>query len=424
MHFVLFRGMEKKEQSVVIIGAGGAGFIAALTASLNGASVVVLEKNKRPGIKIRISGGGKCNVTHEGTPDEILAAFSPYQRRFLKPALFRFPGEAIIQLLADEGVPTFARENGRVFPVSGRADDVVDALLRILKRRGVEVRTNAGVHGILSDASCVSGVAVDGASLAARAVLVATGGMSYRKTGTTGDGLAWARAVGHTIVPLMPALAPIGVAPPLPPSWRGIALRNGTLFIVEGTRHVKRCTGDLLFTHEGISGPAALDCSHAAAACGNASVVWDFLPGMDATEVDALLQKRIVKERGRIIQTLLFDLLPNRIVPDLLSMIGVPPETRGYVLSASQRKSIVRMLKHWTIGNVSSVNIDRGEVTAGGIALSEVDRHTMQSKIIRGLYFAGEILDVDGPIGGYNLQAAFSTGAVAGDHLGHHVELP
>ncbi len=415
--------MEKKEQAVVIIGAGGAGLVAALTASAHGARVVVLEKNKRPGIKIRISGGGKCNVTHEGTPEEILAVFSPRRRRFLKPALFRFPGEAITQLLADEGVPTFARENGRVFPVSGRADDVVDALLRILKRKGVELRTNTSVQGILADASRVCGITVDGATLEARAVLVATGGVSYRKTGTTGDGFAWARALGHTIVPLMPALAPIGVSPPLPLSWRGIALRNGALSVVVGTRRVKRCTGDLLFTHEGISGPAALDCSRAAAECGKASLAWDFLPGLDDAEVDTLLQQRIAKERGRIIQTLLFDLLPNRIVPDLLLMIGVPPETRGYVLTAGQRRSIVRMLKHWTIGNVSGVNIDRGEVTAGGIELNEIDPHTMQSKIVKGLFFAGEILDIDGPIGGYNLQAAFSTGAVAGDHLCDRMEL-
>lgn len=416
--------MENSKHPVVIIGAGGAGLIAALTASARGARVIVLEKNRKPGIKILISGGGKCNVTHAGSPEDILAAFSTRQRRFLKPALFRFPGEAIMRLLAEEGVPTYARENGRVFPVSGRAEDVVNALLGILRRRGVDVRTNAGVRGILIEEGRVRGVAIDGSTVETDAVLVATGGVSYRRTGTTGDGMAWARAAGHTVVDPMPALAPIALAPSFPAAWRGIALRNGALSLRDGSRRVKRCAGDILFSHEGITGPAALDCSNAAAGLPGALVVWDFLPDLDEAGVDILLRERLSAERGKVIQTLLLDLLPNRIVPELLAGIGVPPATKGYVLTVDQRKSIVRLLKGWTIGRVAGVNIDRGEVTAGGVDLSEVDRRTMESNKVKGLFFAGEVLDIDGPIGGYNLQAAFSTGAVAGENLGSQVELP
>ncbi len=391
--------------------------LAALVAASRGSHVLLLERNKKAGIKLLISGGGKCNVTHEGSEEDILSAFSVRQRRFLKPALYRYSGEQVRTFLREEGVATFARENGRVFPQSGRAEDVVLSFVRALRRAGAEIRFNARVSRILVDDQGVAGVSVDGMRLEAGAVLVATGGVSYPRTGTSGDGIGWARDLGHSIVPLRPALAPIALAPAVPPSWRGIALRNGALNVLSRGKRVQRCAGDLLFTHEGLSGPAALDSSNAAATHEDVTIAWDFLPEMEERDVDAMLRDRVAGERSRFIQSHLFEIMPNRIVPPILSSIGVPPETRGHVLTAVQRRAIVRMLKGWTIGRVKGVDIERGEVTAGGIALPEVDPHTMASRKVRGLYFAGEVLDIDGPIGGYNLQAAFSMGALAGDQL-------
>ncbi len=402
---------------IVIIGTGAAGLAAARAASARGGRVIVLERNRKAGIKLLISGGGKCNVTHEGNEEELLAAFPVRQKRFLKPSLYRCSGEAVRSFLRDEGVTTFARDNGRVFPASGRAEDIVTAFLRALRRAQVEIRLNARVTRLLVDEQGIAGVIVDGSPLATRSVLIATGGVSYPKTGTTGDGITWANELGHTIVPLQPALAPIRLTPDLPSDWRGVALRGGALSVVSNGRQILRRDGDVLFTHEGLSGPAALDCSNAAATTKDATIVWDFFPRMEEGAVDQLLLDRITGERARFIQAQLFEFMPNRIVPDILRSVGVPPETRGYNLTAAQRKRIVRMLKGWAIGRVQDVNIERGEVTAGGVALDEVDPRTLSSRRVRGLFFAGEVLDIDGPIGGYNLQAAFSTGTLAGDHL-------
>ena len=409
--------MKMMERSVVIIGAGGAGLVGALVAASRGDRVLVLERNRKAGIKLLISGGGKCNVTHEGTEEEILSAFPVAQRRFLKPAMYRYSGEDVRSFLKEQGVPTFARQNGRVFPESGMADDVVEAFLHALRRVGAEIRCNTRVTQILVDDHGISGVVAGGSTIETRAVLVATGGVSYPKTGTTGDGISWAQLLGHSIVPLCPALAPIRLEPELPASWRGVALRNGALSVYVGRERLHRSRGDVLFTHEGISGPGALDCSNVAAAHIGAVMRWDFFPDMDEGVVDDMLCEGLARERGRRIQSHLFESMPNRIVPTILTSIGVPPETRGYSLTSSQRKAVVQMLKGWEIGRVKEVNIERGEVTAGGVALPEVDPHTMMSRKVRGLFFAGEVLDIDGPIGGYNLQAAFSMGALAGDHL-------
>ena len=344
-------------------------------------------------------------------------AFPVQQRRFLKPAMYRYSSEDVRSFLNDEGVPTFARENGRVFPESNMADDVVEAFLRALRRTGTEIRCTTRVTQLLVDEHGVSGVVADGSVIGTRAVLVATGGVSYPKTGTTGDGMSWAQSLGHTIVPLCPALAPIRLEPDPPASWRGIALRDGALSVCVDHQRLYRSRGDVLFTHEGISGPGALECSNVAASHVGAMMMWDFCPGMDEGAVDDMLCEQLARERGRRIQSHLFERMPNRIVPTLLAAVGVPPDTRGYSLTSSQRKAVVQMLKGWEIGRVKHVNIERGEVTAGGVALPEVDPHTMMSRRVRGLFFAGEVLDIDGPIGGYNLQAAFSMGALAGDHL-------
>lgn len=407
------------EDPVIIAGAGGAGLIAAWKAAVFGVPVLLLERNPRIGVKILISGGGKCNVTHSGTIDELLNGFSERERRFLKPSLYRFSNTDILELLSGEGIVTSARTNGRVFPASESAKDVARGLASLLKRTGVTLRLNSRVDGILADGDGVQGVRVNSRVLQTRHLILSTGGVSYPKTGTTGDGYAWASALGHTIVPLRPALAPMSIAPPLPREWQGISIRDCRLFAVSDNKRYSSWDGDLLFTHEGVSGPAALELSRSVAVAresGAVELYVDFFPQKDFEELDDLLLTLVQSNRNRSIGTVLDAWMPNRLVEPFLAGIDVDAQTRGHVLSRQDRRVLVRALKEWRIGTVAAISIERGEVTAGGVALDEVNPRTMQSKIVRGLYLCGEVLDIAGPIGGYNLQAAFSTGYVAGEH--------
>jgi predicted Rossmann fold flavoprotein len=400
---------------IIVIGAGGAGLIAAWRGAGKGAPVLLLERNGKAGIKILISGGGKCNVTHAGPMEEIRGAFLPREGRFLKAAFHSFTNEDLCELLRSRGVETAARENWRVFPVSNRAADVVGALEDLARSAGAEIRLRSRVTSIVAEGGSVRGVEVEGAFLPASQVILTTGGVSYRKTGTTGDGIAWARSLGHTIIPLRPALAPMRVS--LPRAWQGISLRGGRLDVYAGGKKIDSWTGDILCTHEGLSGPAALEVSRAAAAAmeeGEVTLRYDFFPERDFASLDEALNAMILANRNRRLATLLEEWLPHRMVPGLLGQVRVSPDTRGHVLAREERRAAVGLLKSWEIGRVLGVDIDRGEVTSGGVLLDEVDPRTMGSRVVRGLYVAGEILDVAGPVGGYNLQAAFSTGYAAG----------
>ena len=322
-------------------------------------------------------------------------------------------------MLDAEHVPTFVRPDGRIFPVSGRAEDVVKALMRHASGTGVQLRLQCRVSGIDVADGCVTGVRTDRGTLAAAGAVVATGGMSYPRTGTTGDGFRWGEQLGHALVPPTPALAPIGVEPSLPSDWRGVALRGGVLAIyVRGTK-LAEWNGDILFTHEGVSGPAALELSrHASEAGGAAELRFDFIPGTDVAALDDELVVVLRKNQGKMVATLLETWMPGRIIPALLVSIGVGPDTRCAVVTREERRNIVGLLKSWRIGRVGPISIERGEVTAGGLSLREVDPQTMRSRRTRGLYWCGEVLDIAGPVGGYNLQAAFSTGFVAGETAG------
>jgi hypothetical protein len=392
--------------------------VAAWSAAVTGASVLLLERNQRLGAKILISGGGKCNITHGGSLLDVLDGFSAPQARFLKPSLYHFSNTDLIRLIESNGLVTHVRHDGRVFPRDGNAKDVVGIFERLLAGAGVMVLRGAPVCEILAADGAVFGVRTESGDHYARTVVITTGGVSYPRTGTTGDGHGWASRLGHTIVPLRPALAPIAVRPPAPVEWRGVALRGGVLCLLSDGVERARCEGDLLFSHEGVTGPAALELSNAASeamAAGDARLAYDFVPTMNPAEVDEELQAEILRHRGRTLQSILDLRLPDRVVPAVLAAAGVDGSTKGYVLTRAQRRALGSTLKRWDLGAVAGVDIARGEVTAGGVALGEVDPHTMRSRKVRGLYLAGEILDVAGRVGGYNLQAAFSTGFVAGE---------
>lgn len=416
--FTIIPFMNELQEPLIVVGGGGSGLVAAERAASMGARVLLLERTPRLGTKLLVSGGGKCNITHAGEIGELLMAFNPHERRFLKPSFYRFSNRDILRLLEDEGVPSFARPDGRVFPVSGRAKDVVEAFARRMKRVGVDLRLRTPVASLIVSEGSVVGVQLGTVHYHASLVIIATGGASYPKTGTTGDGYRWLRVSGHTIVPIRPALAPITIDPPLPIHWRGVAIRDGQLSAYASGRKIAHWDGDILFTHEGISGPAALEISTVAADAmdtGTVDIHFDFFPHVEYSALDATFTDTIRINSGKQISSILEAWLPNRIVPFLLSAVSIPADQRAYSLTREQRRIIIAFLKHWHLGTVSHIDLERGEVTAGGVALSEVDPHTMRSRKILGLYLCGEVLDIAGPVGGYNLQAAFSTGFVAGE---------
>lgn len=403
---------------VIVIGGGAAGILAARRAAECGAKVTLLEKNDKLGMKILISGGGKCNLTHSGPMEEVRAKFRPNEARFIKPSFYRFTNDHFLQILHERGMATYTRPDGRIFPVEpANAKDVVSLLTQYVTESGVQVRTQAAVTGLIAEAGQIAGVIVNGRILAANRVIVSTGGSSYPATGTTGDGWKWLAALGHTIVPLRAALAPLYLTD-AEPEWSGVALRDATLRARagQGGKEFAHWQGDLLFTHKGVSGPSALGVSREIAERASESAVEaDLSPDLTWEELQADLKRQISESPRKTVASLTAPFVAARLLEPLLQAMGVSGETRGAHLSAKALNKMVTTLKGWPLGAVRHVPLERGEVVAGGIALEEVDPQTMRSRLFDGLYLCGEILDIAGPVGGYNLQAAWSTGWVAGE---------
>ena len=402
---------------VIVIGGGAAGMLAARRAAEGGARVTLLEKNDRLGMKILISGGGKCNLTHDGPMETIRAKFRPNEARFLKPSFYKFTNQDFLQILHDRGMATYTRPDGRVFPVEpANAKDVAALLTGYVEEAGVTVRYEASVTGLTADDRQIRGVQVGAETLTADRVIVATGGSSYPATGTTGDGWKWLAALGHTLVPLRAALAPLYLAE-AQAEWSGVALRDTVLRARagQGGKEFMRWQGDLLFTHKGVSGPTALGVSREVAEREAGSAVEaDLAPGTTWEELQAEMRRQVKDSPRKTVAALAAPFVPARLLEPLLASAGVPGETRGAYLTAKALNKLVTTLKGWPLGLVRHVPLERGEVVAGGVALDEVDPHTMQSRLVSDLYLCGEVLDIAGPVGGYNLQAAWSTGVVAG----------
>lgn len=425
------------DRKIAVVGGGAAGIFAALAATENGGKVVLYERNDEIGIKIKISGGGKCNITHDATPGELEEGFVVREARFLRYAFNELTASEVLRRLHHEGVETYTRPNGRVFPTSGRSKDVLDAFKRMLSKAGVEVRTQTLVQGVDAVDNVVQGILVNGKRIPHNTVIVTTGGASYKKVGTTGDGMRWAAELGIDVVPVRAALAPIYFPVSPPKEWQGVALRDVVLSVVftPGKSWPKRegypvsWRDDTLLTHRGISGPTALEVSRAAALAretGNGAKVElavDLLPDNDEKAVWAMWQERLESAPKSEVQSFVAPMLPAKLVSWFLKSINVEPGTKVASMSREERGRLLAALKRWVLGEVGEVPIDRGEVTAGGVALNQVSRTTMESKTIQGLYFAGEALDISGCVGGYNLQAAFSTGYVAGTNAGNNDEV-
>jgi predicted Rossmann fold flavoprotein len=377
--------------------------------------VLLVEKNRKPGVKILMSGGTRCNLTHATDNRGIAAAYGP-PGRFLHSALAAFGVRETIAFFEAEGVATKVEETGKVFPVSNNALDVLEALLLRLRRSGATLALEEPLRD-LEAAPPGFRLSTPHRSLGARRVILTTGGQSYPGSGTTGDGYTLAVRLGHTIVPPRPALVPITVAAPWVPELRGVTIPDTGVRLVEGGKVLAAGRGSLLFAHFGLSGPVILDLSRLVSGHPRPQALaleLDFVPAVAEPAFEEFLRVETAAAGKKQLAAVLAVHLPRRLAEALLPLAGLPADRRAAALSRADRARLVAAVKRQRVPVTGTLGFGRAEVTAGGVALDEVDSRSLQSKLVPDLFIAGELLDLDGPIGGYNFQAAWSTGWLAG----------
>ncbi len=400
---------------VAVIGAGAAGLMAAIRAADCGRRTLLLEKNRKPGVKILMSGGTRCNLTHATDNRGIVEAYGP-PGRFLHSALAALSVEDTVAFFEAEGVATKVEETGKVFPVSNRAADVLGALLRRLQRSGATLALEEPLLDLSRSEVGFTLLTPKRTLHAARAVLT-TGGQSYPGSGTTGDGYRLAAKFGHTIIPPRPALVPVTTSAPWVAELRGLTLPDVAVRILDGDAVLARRRGSLLFAHFGLSGPVVLDVSRAVSGHARPEglrLEIDLLPALREEDVAEFLRRESAASGKRQLAGVLSAHLPRRLAETLLTLAGMPADRNAAALSKADRANLVRHIKALAVPVTGTLGFKKAEVTAGGVALGEVDSRTMRSKCEPELFLAGEVLDLDGPIGGYNFQAAWSTGWLAG----------
>ena len=412
---------EQAERSVIVVGGGPAGMMAAIHAAYGGAKVTLFETNTRLGIKLRITGKGRCNVTNDCDREEFLRSV-PRNPRFLYAALARFSPADTQNFFELLGVPLKVERGKRVFPVSDRAHDVADALVRQMKDCGVTVR-NESVRSLIfaqdGEKKRVIGVESATEKIYADRIILATGGKSYPKTGSTGDGYRFARAAGHTVTDILPSLVPLVAEGSLCKALQGLSLRNVGLRIVETAtgREIYEDFGEMLFTHFGLTGPLILSASAHLQDLrpGKYKAVIDLKPALDDKTLDARLISDFEKYRNKDLINALGDLLPQKLIAPMITLSGIPERKKVHEITREERQALAYRLKHLEIKIREYRPIDEAIITRGGVSVKEIDPKTMQSKLCDGLYFAGELLDLDAYTGGFNLQIAFSTAVLAGE---------
>lgn len=412
---------EKKERyrcDVAVVGGGAAGLTAARAAASRGLSVAVIERSERCGKKLLITGKGRCNVVNDCDVDMFMQKVRQ-GGRFLYSALSSFGPRDIMEDFEALGVPLKTERGGRVFPVSDKAADIADALIRAAKNAGCQMLAGRAV-AVLTEGDAITGVALaDKSHVACRAVIVATGGLSYPRTGSTGDGYLLARQFGHTVEPCRPSLVPLTCAGEECAAMQGLSLKNVALTARRGKKTLFQEQGELLFTHFGISGPLVLSLSGAAVGADwrEVEVTLDLKPALDEAALDKRLLRDFSENLNREFRNSLDALLPRKMIPVVVARCGIDPFQRVNSVTAAQRTQLVRTLKRFALPVTGTRPIEEAVVTAGGVRLSEIEPRTMQSKLFRNLHFAGEVLDADGYTGGFNLGIAFATGRAAGEHV-------
>ena len=409
--------MNLERADLAIIGGGAAGLMCACTAAARGLDTLLLEPNKMLGRKLRITGKGRCNVTNSCDIKTFMANI-PGDGRFLYSALNRLSPADTMAFFEDAGLPLKVERGNRVFPVSDNANDVAGLLSRLCQRRGVRV-LHSKAREICADDGAVSGVLTEQGFIECRAAALCTGGLSYPLTGSNGAGHAMAEKLGHTVTRLRPSLVPLESDDSYCSQMQGFALKNVSLSAYEDDKLIYKELGEMLFTHFGVSGPLVLSASAHMRNMGKARyrLEIDLKPGLDEKKLDARLLRDFEKYANREFKNALGDLAGRAMIPALIQLSGIPEDTKVNSITREQRMKLLRLFKAFPVSISGARPIDEAIVTAGGISTREVNPRTMESKLVKGLYFAGEILDLDGYTGGFNLQIAWSTGYVAGNSV-------
>lgn len=414
-----------ENNKVIVIGGGAAGLFAAISAAENGAEVILLEKNDNCGKKLRITGKGRCNVTNDCSTEEFLQNV-PTNPRFLYSALSTLSTQDVKDFFEGEGVPLKTERGKRVFPVSDKAQDIVSALVSACKARGVKIINEKALSLIIDEIdkdnnynnAKIKGVVTERGEYFADAVIVCTGGRSYTRTGSDGDGYAFAKSAGHTVTPLLPSLVPIVCAGKLCPSLQGLSLKNVSLSIINKAtkKEVYSDFGEMMFTHFGITGPMVLSASAHIPdiASGKYEAIINLKPALDEKTLDTRILSDFSKYSNKDLINALGDLLPQKLIPVTVSLSGIDPRKKINSITREERRALIDVIRGLRLTLIGFRPIDEAIITKGGVSVKEIDPKTMESKKCSGLYFAGEVIDVDAYTGGFNLQIAFSTGNLAG----------
>ncbi|UCE66826.1 MAG: NAD(P)/FAD-dependent oxidoreductase [Candidatus Zixiibacteriota bacterium] len=413
-----------RNKRILVVGGGPAGLMAAGQAALSGARVIVLEKKSKPLRKLGITGKGRCNLTNKAPLTEFIKRFGS-NGRFLRSAFDHFYSDDLIRFLKKLGVETAFERGGRVFPLSGDAGEVADALLKWARGNGVKIRTGIRVKGLIINENNIAGVkyvnlqkSETAGEYIADKVIIATGGASYPATGSTGDGYRLAESAGHRIIPIRPALVPLETRGDVAKRLQGLSLKNIGLKVMADDKKVGDIFGEMLFTHYGVSGPIILTISKIVVDLlrkkQRVFISIDLKPALDEKKLDIRLLRDLNSHGNKKFRSILKLLLPQKLIPVCVELTGIPGEKLCHQVSSAERKKLRLWLKDFRLDITGHRSFNEAIITAGGVCLKEVNPKTLESRLVKNLYFAGEVLDIDADTGGFNLQAAFSTGCLAG----------
>ena len=410
---------------VLIIGGGAAGMMAAAFAAKNGNRVEVFEKNEKLGKKLFITGKGRCNITNAADLEDFFSAVTS-NPKFLYSAFYSFTNEQVISFFEELGVRTKVERGGRVFPVSDHSSDVIQALKSEMERLGVKINLNAEVKELITEKNStietVNGIRlVSGKKISGDAVIVATGGISYPSTGSTGDGYRFARRCGHKVSELSPSLVPMEVKEWYAGELMGLSLRNTEIRITDGKKKLYQEFGEMLFTHYGVTGPVILSASSVVGKKlkdTELTLHIDLKPALTEEQLDKRVLREFETNHNRQFKNAVDSLFPSKLRPVIVELSGIPEEKKVHEITKEERLRFVRLIKDFTMTLTGLRGYNEAIITKGGVSVKEIDPGTMESKLVKGLYFAGEVLDLDAVTGGYNLQIAWSTGYLAGMNAG------
>ena len=407
---------------MAIIGAGAAGSMAAIRAGQLGKRVILLERNEIIGKKILMTGRGRCNLTNSGKLDTFIEKFGKRPGQFLRNAFCAFSNEDVMDFFKSNGLELKSERQGRVFPLSDNARSVTQILEKCLEENKVDVRYKVRIRELKKDGENFI-LDTDGSPVTAEKVILATGGASYKDTGSTGDGFQIAQTLGHAILPLEPGLVPLKTKEAWVKEVQGLTLKNIRLCFLAGKKKIASDVGELLFTHFGVSGPLILDLSadivRLLAKEKEMKLLIDLKPGIDDSEMKDKLLREIKEHGGREIKTMLASALPLKLAPLILRLVDIDPHKKIHQMNKDDRRKLAKILKELPLTITGSLALEEAMVTCGGVSIKEINPRTMESRIVPGLYFAGEVIEGGAPSGGYNLQQAFSTGYLAGESASH-----